>query len=422
MRNQYFNVDHLVGSLLTRYQRLWHDIPTELAGDPGALNLAGAFEQVTGVRLDDLWLTAMPFLGSASEGRIRFLPSYLEQIPLPKETREAALKLLVVDEDEMRALVDAETKASGFDWAYTSFRRYPMVRLQDGSLLLLSAKFLQERTLGGAACWELDRHYLSQGEASFQQFRKFYAKVVERYVRDSVQRMVGQPTGGVRRVFGEEDQWRAWGTKKAKPKASDLLIDYGTGWVAIEVVSGRLTQESISAGPGSAFDRDVRKLVEEKVRQLDATIRNLDRDEEALTGRPRTPGRPIYPVVLVAHGFPVNPITMTVIHQRIADANLLQRPHVAKLEILDLDHLEQIEALVEDGAPSLPKLLADKQQANLRLTALDQYLAFERGFQLRRPNWAGDVANEVMRRILTDAGLEPSSSSSQGTGEGARGT
>lgn len=406
VRNQYFNVDHNVGSLLARYQRLWHEIPAGLAKERGAINFVDTFKQVTGVRLDDLWLTATPLVGAATEGRIRFLADYLAQIPLPPATREGALRLLAIDVDEMRALVDAETKASGFDWAYTSFRHYPLVRLEDGSLLLLSLKFLQERTLGGAAYWELDRHYAAQGEAAFQRFRKFYAKVVEQYVRESLQHIVPQARAGARRLFDEQDQWKAWGTKKAKPKACDFLIDYGTAWVAIEVVSGRLTQESISGGTSSDFNRDVRKLVEEKALQLDSTIRNLDRNEKALTGRPRTSGRKIYPIVLVAHGFPVNPTTMTIIHERINDVGLLKGRNVAKLEIIDLDNLEQIEAFLEDGGLSFPELLADKQSANLRLTAFDQYLSFERGVLLRRPSRIGDFAKNVIRRILREAGIE----------------
>jgi hypothetical protein len=50
-------------------------------------------------------------------------------------------------------------------------------------------------------------------------------------------------------------------------KACDLLIDYGWAWVCLEVVSGRLTQQSVARGSGRDFDKDVNKLVEDKLEQ-----------------------------------------------------------------------------------------------------------------------------------------------------------
>jgi hypothetical protein len=90
--------------------------------------------------------------------------------------------------------------------------------------------------------------------------------------------------------------------------------------------------------------------------------------------------RRLYPVVLVAHGFPVNPITMSELHERVARAGLLQGSHLGRLEIIDLDELEQIEALHESGGPSLASLLADKQTANLYRTALNQTSTSSDGF------------------------------------------
>jgi len=191
-------------------------------------------------------------------------------------------------------------------------------------------------------------------------------------------------------------QW-AWSPKRTKVSVCDMAIDYGWAWVCIEVVSGRLTQKSLAGGTATDFDQDVAKLVEKKVKQLDATIRHLDRDEQKLTGRPRTPGRRIFPVVLVAHDFPVNPITMSELHERVARASLLQGAHLGRLEIIDLDELEQIEALHESGGASLARLLADKQTASLYRTALNQYLYFERRVPLTRPDHQGRLGRQVMQ-------------------------
>ncbi len=398
-RNQSFNADHNFGSLLARYQRLWHDLPGQLAGEPGAVDVEGVFEQVTGVTLDDLLLVGAPAIGAAERGQVRFERGYFyDNIPLPKATLDAALRLLATDKATMGRLVHQEAQASGFDWSYTAFRRFPMLHADNGDLILLSPVFLQERLTGGAAYWTLHDHFLAQGTA-VDQFRSFHGQVVEAYARESVERMVPELPGGSRRVLYEEDMQRAWSPRRGKVSVCDIAIDYGWAWVCIEVVSGRLTQKSLSGGTAADFDQDVAKLVEKKVKQLDATIQHLDRHEEKLSGRPRTPGRRIYPVVLVAHGFPVNPISMSELHERVARAGLLQGVHVGRLEIVDLDELEQIEALHESGGPSLARLLADKQTANLYRTALNQYLYFERRVPLARPDRQGRLGREVMEGI-----------------------
>jgi hypothetical protein len=399
-RNQAFNAESDNGSLLARYQRLWRELPAELAGSTGAVDVEAAFEQATGIGLDDLLATGFPLLANLGAGAVRFASTDFAGSALPPHRGEAALQLLAVDLDQMRALVEDETSRSGFDWGFTTFRRYPLLRTENGDLIVLSGRFLLERIAGGAAYWELDEHFRRQGERAFYGFRSFHGRVVERHVRDGVEAMALRLPRGARRVWDEADQQAAWGRKGRKEKACDLVIDYGRAWVCIEVVSGRLTQKSLARGSGGDFDQDVDKLVEGKLEQLDATIRNLRTREAVLTGRSPMPGKRHFPVVLAGYGFPANPITMSVIRQRAADAGLLQGPDVGAVEIVDFDMLEQVEASAEQGGPSLADLLDGKQDASLRLAALDQYMHFERGLELRRPVRIDAVLQRVFGRIL----------------------
>jgi hypothetical protein len=415
-RNQHFNANHNFGSLLARYQRLWHDLPSQLAEEPGAVDVEGVFEQVSGVNLDDLLLIGGPVFGAAEGGTVRFGRSYFyDHVPLPKAKLDAVFHLLATDKPTMSTLVRQESQASGFDWSYTTFRRFPMLQADNGDLILLSSVFMQERVTGGAAYWTLHDHFLSQGTAAADRFRTFHGRVVEAYAYESVERMVPQVPGGVRRVWYEEDMQQAWSPKQGKVSVCDIVIDYGSAWVCIEVVSGRLTQKSVAGGSAADFDQDVAKLIEKKVKQLHGTIQQLDRDEEKLTGRPRTPGRHIYPVVLVAYGFPVNPLTMAELHERVGRAGFLQGAHVGRLEVIDLDELEQVEALHESGGASLATLLAEKQTANLFRAALNQYLYFERRVPLTRPDHQGRLGREVLDRIVARYELLSDNPGSAGT-------
>ncbi len=105
-RNQSFNADHNFGALLARYQRLWHDLPSQLAGEPGAVDIEGIFEQVTGVALDDLLLVGAPAIGAASQGRVRFERDYFyNNVPLPRARLDAVFELLAADKATMRTLL-----------------------------------------------------------------------------------------------------------------------------------------------------------------------------------------------------------------------------------------------------------------------------------------------------------------------------
>jgi hypothetical protein len=340
-------------------------------------------------------------LANTGKGLVRFRSDYFDASAFPHDRRDAALRLLAVDLDQMRTLVQEETNTAGFDWAFTAFRRFPLLRTRDGELIVLSGKLLLERIAGGAAYWELDDYFRRQSEQAFFQFRSFHGRVVERHVRDGVEAIAAALPGGGRRVWYEDDQWAAWGNKRkgAQDKACDILIDYGWAWVCIEVVSGRLTQKSLTQGSGVDFDQDVDKLVEDKLAQLDASIRNLRKHEDALTGQPPMPGKRFFPVVLAGYGFPANPITLSVIQQRAAAAGVLQGPDVAAVEVLDFDNLEQVEGAAQEGGLTLAELLADKQTANLRLASLDQYMHFERNLALRRPDRINLHVQTVFRRI-----------------------
>jgi hypothetical protein len=404
VRNQVFNAESNAGSILARYQRLWRELPAELAGLPDAVDVEAAFKQATGIGMDELLAVGFPLLAETGKGIVRRGSAYFDTSDLPADRRDAALRLLAVDLDQMRSLVQTETEAGGFDWAFTTFRRFPLLRTLNGDLIVLSGKLLLERIAGGAAFWELDNYFRLQGERAFFQFRSFHGRVVERHVRDGVEAIAAALPTGERRVWYEENQREAWGPEG---KACDILIDYGWAWVCVEVVSSRLTQKSIAQGTGVDFDRDVDRLVEDKLKQLDASIRNLREREATLTGRPPMSSKRFFPIVLAGYGFPANPMTMSVIQQRTAAAGLLQGPDVGAVEVLDFDTLEQVEGAAQEGGPTLADLLADKQTASLRLASLDQYMHFERtNLALRRPERINVHLETMFRRVMELHGFD----------------
>jgi hypothetical protein len=396
-QNQHFNRVMHLPALLGRYQRIWRELPTEL--DEVDPDVAALFEELTGVAADDLLLVGfMLWTSSYVEQRPGVPAATLATLPLPPARVERALDLLVTDLDTLATELVQEAEILQFPWAYATLRRRPVLRLTDGSLLVLSLRFLIERVCGGALYWEVHDRLKAQDNNAAQGFRILHGRLVERYVEEVVLSLAPELAGGARRVWFEEDQQRAWGRSV---QVCDVAIDYGAAWACVEIIARRPTQVAAAGSSITSWDDELARFVtERKARQLASTIGRLRMDESALTGRPAAPGRRFFPVVLAAYGFPVNPATLAVVHERVATAGLLQEPDIAPLEVIELDELEHVEGLHDHGGPSLVELLGGKEHAQLRLAGLDHYMYFERRLPLQAPTRIRRLVDVITETIM----------------------
>jgi hypothetical protein len=112
-----------------------------------------------------------------------------------------------------------------------------------------------------------------------------------------------------------------------------------------------LRRESVAGRSDDDVEQDLDKFVA-KVTQIDSTINQLRKDPQRLTGHVVTSRKTtFYPVLVLAEGFPVNPISLTIMRERVKAGGLLVGADTASLEILDTVEIEMIESLQESGAP-----------------------------------------------------------------------
>lgn len=402
-RNQAFNRSHYVGSAPGREYRLWWQLPRELGS--GALDLHAEFRAATGAELDDVFgLGMLVWSGVNTHRSVRAPRDYLDGMPIPRERLEAAMAVVVSDAAALRATVEGETLAAGFDWSYNAFRRKPVLATADGSLIVLSSGMLMERCLGGAAYWEvLDHRGGGGGDPARTALRQLHADAVEAYVGEILRSIAATATPGVR-MYTEREMRAAWGDRA---KVCDYAMDFGTTWLCVEVVSGRLTSASLSSGTPEDFERDVEKLVGKKSRQLDSTVKQLRVWEAALTGTPPPAHRRYVPAVAAGHGFPVNFVTRAEIVRRIAAEGLFTGADTAPVEVLDLQELEALEALHEEGGPSPDDVLWNKQWGRLKDATVEQHVALELGLKLDRPQRVRDLTDTAFDEALRHLGGAP---------------
>jgi hypothetical protein len=158
-----------------------------------------------------------------------------------------------------------------------------------------------------------------------------------------------------------------------------------------EVTSSRLTRPSVASTSAERLDEDFTKLAE-KVRQLDDTITSLRVRETALTGLPiSSPRRRYFPVLVLTEGFPVNPVTLTILRPRAEETGLLRGDDVAELEVVDGVEREMLEGAAFGEATVLDALEA-KGRASLHRANMRDFLLREHHFRTRTPDRVSQLA------------------------------
>lgn len=385
--NQHFNSKIDAAHFVARSVRRWIE---RSDGSMPKFDLAEEFEAATGVSFND-FLTVGQALWVRSVVHSPQVPlSYFDQLGWPTERMDAVLRLLSLDVPTLRREVLRKHNAQS-EWEFSTLSQFPVVRLDSTSLLVVSPSFLLQRVLGWLPLFDVKEALLGRGEG------KRWAKVLseartaaEEYVLE-----VAVSMAGAQRVFGSARLVPAF--RKAKRRVADIAIDYGSAWVVMEVTSSQLTRDSVAAVSNEALSADLDKLVGE-VQQIDHTIQSLREKETALTGAPSpSPVRKYYPVLVLTEGFPVSPVTITILRERAHQAGLLSGSDVGPLEVIDTVELEMVESLQESGGPSLPSLLDMKQSANLHRASLRDYI-------LREANLRPRMSSRVKR--LFDQGFE----------------
>lgn len=372
--NQYFNQITSIPNLLGRSVRRWRELPGELAGQHGVVDLASIYEICTGVSLDELTMVGGALWLAVTHGNYVIPAADLDALRLPDERLNAVLSLISADLATLRTEVRAERERQYTEWTFDAFQQRPVIRLADGNLLILDQRHLLNRIFGWLPI--MDIRHPPQGrpkppghKSMVSQAEDTLRHLSEVYVSEVLHSITGDTS--VRRVYDDahlKDAFSAHGQQIA-----DAAIDYGDVWVVVEVTTSQLQRKAATAVPGPSQVQDIDKLLDE-LQQIHATIRALREDETRLTGAAAKHLRRFLPLLLLSEGFPVNPVSLTVIRERARARGLLQDADVLPIEVLDVEELEMIEALQEHAGMSLLSVLQQKQASDLDRMAMRDFI------------------------------------------------
>jgi hypothetical protein len=149
VQNQAFYASVDTGTMLARHHLHWNVLPERMHGDLRLEDLVRLFAETTGVPFDDFVAVGLALWAIVEMRDLYPVPRAALGLKLPPERLEAALGLLSRTAEEMREEIlrrDAEFDAQ---WSFDTFRLFPVIRMTDGQLLVVSKDLLLQRIFTG---------------------------------------------------------------------------------------------------------------------------------------------------------------------------------------------------------------------------------------------------------------------------------
>lgn len=405
--NQLFNNAPEWRTAWAVYHRCLRELPRELRGHPRVLDFEAAYLDATGVPLDDLVTVCAVIWSRTVSGQPSFEMSYFDALKWDRARLDAVLDLVTATPDTLRDQLRQEADSFGVLWSTRTFDQFPIVRWEEGYLTVLHPAWVVNRSTGLWPLMDVRRELERRGEGSTaSRIAGSVEHTYEHFALEIVEGLVG-----TQRMYRDDDLRRAYGKKG---RVADAAVDYGTSWVVVEVTTPGFRLKTLAGVSEDALAQDIDDIVG-KARQTEATIDNLRSDEAALTGYSAVPGkRRFFPVIVVASRFAGNPITFTMLRERLQRDGVLQADDCAPLEVLQLEDLLAMEGASEKHGYAFLDMLAEKATIERPLVPMLEFLSHKLGRSVPLParvdrSWKGWIDTAINR--LREAGSGTGASS-----------
>lgn len=271
-----------------------------MGGEPAEL-----FLEATGVTPDVLQqVTVHLYVQYMQNQHLVFPSEFFDRAGICEEGFDKILELICADAAALAADFGQASKGWEFNW----LRRRPLLRLEDGRLLILRLGWLIERVLSDVTYFDI-RHCLRRFDAAHgtsrdDAFRRCVQAKFEADTGEALRRTFDRRGG---RVWHEHDLQATWGPhfpKGRPPKVCDFVVQVGHNWLLVDATD-RAMPTDVVAGLSGATGLDVeleRVLTGRKARQLQSTVELLRAHMDDLTGTAIDPEAVFIPIVATPSG------------------------------------------------------------------------------------------------------------------------
>jgi hypothetical protein len=181
------------------------------------------------------------------------------------------------------------------------------------------------------------------------------------------------PDGGglARRVFRDFP----YETPQGERKTSDVVLFYPKTAIFLDTTATRIRFEATAVSEdASAFDKDVDQIILANARQLTNRIRDFRSGRYTFDGVSHKDIARIFPIIVTVHAIPESTPIWNRIRTMLTQHGLLTDHGVEPLQLIDIEEVEILEALLANGVSLLEILEARERDPERRNIGLKNFL------------------------------------------------
>lgn len=383
--------------------RIWPALTQDGLPDADA-----AFERFTGLSIRKFMAVGMAFSASFTAaydgpvGRASLdVGSYFSQTKLAPEDVRAFLEVSGTTLDQLRDnLASEERKFGKTTFGALAYERTPLLSSPDGRVYLISLESLERRATEGIL------HILAEGAeeegGKREDYTSPFGKAFQEWVASCFERVNG--------TFEDPPKLFVdvpYGRRQQRKDTPDVVLRYPRRIVAAEIVSGPMQARTLTHGDLSAFETDLRKLIDKKAEQLTKRIAEILAGEAAEIGLEAGDVGTVWPVIVTATSFPTRPEIGPVIRARLKDKGFLQDSKVRPVSIITADEIAASEGAMAEGTPFVALLAEWKRNARTGDHSFKNFLIFRERDERRAPaqhhrDMYAEACRDLVGLVLSD--------------------
>ncbi len=377
VRNYLMNMTEQIRYMVPRASLLYLKLPLtpEFLRTPDFIDLPAVFQAATGFNLKDylafgfallVWFINQSYLRDTyREEHASINPhTFFSTSTIDPALAHRLLEGFVHTHASAKAAFEARAgDVSRLTYDFLPFMAKPLYQIRGDIIVPMHLGYLEARFTNGIY-WTIFDHL--QGEHR-RKFTRFFGRIFEAYIRRSFQRSMPDEPGLARRVFPEF----TYPTSHGERKTSDLVLLYPRTAIFLEATASRIRLEATAiSGDLTAFEADVAKVILENARQLTHRIRDFRSGLYTFDGVTGHDIERIYPVIVTVHSVPESTIIWDHMRTMLADRELLSDPGVEPLQLIDVEEVEILETIFQQGVSLLQVIearAADPERRNIGL-------------------------------------------------------
>lgn len=199
--NQLANSNRQEAGRWAAFEECWYVLPTQLADHPRIMDLPQAFEDATGVSLNDLIVVCAAMWASAANGHPHLADSTFAGLGWTADRLDGVLDLICGAPDQLRDEMREEMRTYGLAWSQRTLERFPVVRWESGEFTVIDPELLVDRASGVWPLFDALRCLEEAGDSrAVSKLRGAYDHIIEHYARGIMRGLVWSGPAQARNV------------------------------------------------------------------------------------------------------------------------------------------------------------------------------------------------------------------------------